>query len=293
MFDRGIRARATFPHPIHFGGALAMTIPLVFYMATTAKESLKKVFFNVALLLMFWGLYKTGSRGPWLATGLAIAILTFAAEARIRKRIIAVVVLAILIMIVRPGIGDTLWNMYRGTMDPSSMMGSSFEYRPVLFYTVTKTLNDNPERALMGFGLGSFREKGLILEMPGIESHRWYTCDSTWILFAYETGYVGLLILATLLLKPAFLILRNSGRLSKSSRQLLLAFFSSLVAFYVVMISVAIYGWGQNGYMLWTVISISVAYPTLEKAELRRCARSPKPERWEITPSPSWELSSG
>jgi hypothetical protein len=288
MFDRGIRARSTFPHPIHFGGALAMTIPLAVYMVTSSKSWVKKMFLNVALLLMFWSLYKTGSRGPWLAAAFAMGILAVAAESRIRKRIITVAVLASAVMIVRPGIADTLWNMYRATMDPSSMMGSSFQYRPVLLHTVMKTLNENPERALLGFGLGSFRERGLILEMPGIETHRWYTCDSTWILFAYETGYVGFLILATLLLKPASMALSSFRKVPNSSPHFSLAFFSSLAAFYVVMISVAIYGWGQNGYMLWTVIALSVAYPILKKDELHRSAVLVSAQSAKMTAPPNW-----
>jgi hypothetical protein len=292
MFDRGVRARATFPHPIHFGAALAMTIPLAFSMATSSRNRLAKISLNVSLLLMFWGLFKTGSRGPWLAAAVAMGILAVGAEAKVRKQIIAVVVLASTVMIIRPGIADTLWNMYRASMDPTSMMGSSLQYRPVLFHTVTKTLNESPERALLGYGLGSFREKGLILEMPGIETHRWYTCDSTWILFAYETGYVGFLILATLLLKPAFLALRSFRKLPKSSRQFSLTFFSSLAAFYVVMISVAIYGWGQNGYMLWTVIALSVAYPILKKDELRHHGVLVSARRSEMTKPPSL-VSSG
>ena len=83
MFDRGIRARSTFPHPILFGGALAMVIPLAFYLLTTSGKSWSRRFFlNISLLLMFWSLYKTSSRGPWLATILAMVILTVAAESR-------------------------------------------------------------------------------------------------------------------------------------------------------------------------------------------------------------------
>ena len=202
MFDRGLRARATFPHPIHFGGALAMTIPFAFHLAVTSK-GWKRSYLNVTLFLMFWALYKTSSRGPWLATVCGMVVLTLAGSPKARRRILTIAVLAGAVLLLRPGILDTLVNMYRATMDPTTMMGSSFEYRPVLLRTVTGTLNDNAERAILGFGLGSFREKGLILVLPGIETHRWYTCDSTWILFAYETGYIGLLILGTLLIRPA------------------------------------------------------------------------------------------
>lgn len=280
MFDRGLRVRSTFSHPILFGGAIAMTIPLALYFLTASSKSrFQKIFLNVCLLLMFWNLYKTGSRGPWIAAAFALAILAFAAKAQIRKRIISVAVLAAAVLIVRPGVADTLWNMYRATLDPASRMGSSFEYRPMLFRTVKQALNENPERAVLGYGLGSFREKGLVIELPGIETHRWYTCDSSWILFTYETGYAGLLIISILLLKPAVMAWRSFRKLPKLDRQFSLALFSSLTAFYVVMISVAIYGWGQNGYMLWTVIAVSVAYEGLKKDERRRAPlASAKPQ---------------
>ena len=110
--------------------------------------------------------------------------------------------------------------------------------------------------------------------MPGIDTHRWYTCDSSWILFWYETGYVGLAILTTLLLRPAVLALRSFRRLPRTDRYFALVLLSSMVSFYVVMISVASYGWGQNGLMLWAIIALSVAYGILKKDQLRR-PRSP------------------
>lgn len=286
-FDRGIRARATFVHPIHFGGALAMVIPLAFYLVTKpGKGWTKKVFLNVSLLLMFWGLYKSNSRGPWLAAIFAMAILTVAADSRIRKRIMTVAALACAVLIIRPGVAETLVNMYEQTFDPTSVMGASFEYRPVLFETVRKTLDESPYRALLGFGLGSFREKGLVLKMPRFAAHRWYTCDSSWILFWYETGYVGALILSTLLLQPAVLTLRSFRNLPRADRYFSLVLLSSLAAFYVVMISVAIYGWGQNGHMLWTVIALSTAYTILKKDEQRRAALA-KAQNSQIDHQPS------
>lgn len=272
MFDRGVRARSTFPHPIHLGGALAMTIPFAIYLATTARTASRKWLFNGTLFLMFLALYKTSSRGPWIAAAFGLAILLFAADRRMRKRLLGIGAFAALVLVLRPGILDTLVNMYRASMDTNSMMGSSANYRTVLFRTVTSTLNGDLARAAVGFGMGSFREKGLVLELPGIDTHRWFTCDSTWILFAYELGYIGLALMAAVLMKPAAMAVRTFRRLSPSDRYLGLVFFSSLAVFYVVMISVAIYGWGQTGYIMWTVISMSVAYGALKTSNARKPA---------------------
>jgi O-antigen ligase len=279
MFDRGIRARSTFPHPIHFGGALAMTIPFALYLSSISK-GWRQALLNLSLFSMFGALFKTGSRGPWLAAALAIAILAILGERKVRNRVMVIALLGCTVLLLRPGIADTLASMYNATFDTHSMMGSSFEYRPVLLHTVTRMLNENPERAIVGYGLGSFREKGLILSVPGIDTHRWYTCDSTWILCAYETGYVGLILLASVLIKPGLMALHSWRRLKKTNRCFTVITFSSLCAVYIVMISVSMYGWGQNGYMLWTVIAITISYIRLTTVALR-----PKQQNGAIVPA--------
>src|ERR1035438_5730854 len=38
LMDRGIRARSTFPHPILFGAAISMVLPLAMYLLTTVSS---------------------------------------------------------------------------------------------------------------------------------------------------------------------------------------------------------------------------------------------------------------
>jgi hypothetical protein len=269
LIDRGIRVRSTFPHPILFGGALSMMVPLALYLLTTAQTKMQKVVLNLSILLIFWNLYKTSSRGPWLATILSISLLLLAAKSKIRKQIVAAAVFAAAVLLIRPGVADTLWNTYRATLNPETQMGASYGYRSALFHTVTQALGNDPVRAIFGFGLGSFRERGLVIVLPRIATHRWYTCDSSWVLFMYETGYIGFVILVTLLFKPAIVAWRDYRNLPKKDRAFSLVCFSSFVSFFFVMIAVAMYGWGQNGYMLWMLISITISYSMLKK-ELRR-----------------------
>jgi ABC-type Mn2+/Zn2+ transport system permease subunit len=81
----------------------------------------------------------------------------------------------------------------------------------------------------------------------------------------YETGYVGLLFIGALLMKPAVIALRAYRTLPKPERYFCINCVSCLVSFFVVMISVAAYGWGQNGQMLWVVIAMTVSYVALSK----------------------------
>lgn len=268
LIDRGIRVRSTFPHPILFGGAISMMIPFAIYLSTTAKKRMQKAFLFVCLILMFWNIYKTSSRGPWLATAVSMAVFFLAANSKVRKQAMLMGVIVIIVLMTRPGVKDTIVNTYVATMDGSTQMGMSFAYRPALFRAVTGALNDDPFRALVGFGLGAFRQKGLVIVLPNIETHLWYTCDSAWLLLAYETGYVGLLLIAALLMRPAFMALRAYRTLPKAHRYFCSTCFSSCLSFFIVMISVAAYGWGQNGSMLWVVNAITVSYIILKKREL-------------------------
>ena len=272
LLDRGIRARSTFPHPILFGGAISMVVPLTMYLVTTVSSRLQKVFLYVCLVVMFWNLYKTASRGPWLATIASLAIVLVASSRKVRKQLLAVGALASLVLLMRPGVTDTIWNTYLATLNTNTGMGMSFAYRPALYRAVTQALMADPLRALLGFGLGAFREKGLIIVLPTIAPHRWFTCDSAWLLLTYETGYAGVALIGLLLARPAVMALRAYRTLPKPERYFCINCFSCLVSCFVVMISVAAYGWGQNGQMLWVVIAMTVSYVALRKQERNRQA---------------------
>jgi hypothetical protein len=66
--------------------------------------------------------------------------------------------------------------------------------------------------------------------------------------------------------------LRAYRTLPKPERYFCINCFSCLVSCFVVMISVAAYGWGQNGQMLWVVIAMTVSYVALRKQERNRQA---------------------
>ncbi len=263
--DRGVRMRSTFPHPILFGGAISMTIPLALYLLATVKRRSQKLFLYFSLVIMFYTIYKTTSRGPWLATGLALALLVVSSKGKLRRSILGLGLLAGFSLVANPGVADSLWNSYLATTDTNTQMGASFAYRPALFRTVNSTLMDDPFRGVFGFGLGSFRQKGLVIELPNIETHRWYTCDSAWLLFAFETGYVGFLIIGTLLLTSTMIAWRSYRTLPRPDRYFSAVCFCSFASFFFVMVSVASYGWGQNGYMLWILIALTVSYSGLKQ----------------------------
>ena len=257
---RGLRIRSTFPHPILFGDALAMSIPIALYLLSVCKDRRQRIILWMITLLMFWGLYKTSSRGPWMTVGISSILLFFLVRNRVKRYLTAIALLTVLVLLTRSGIRETIMQLYESTQDSSSLVGASYEYRHALNPAITSALAKEPLRMVVGYGLGTFREIGLDINFLNV-TQRWHTCDDNWILFLYETGYVGLAIISILLLKPLLMMLRNYGRMPRPEKYFIGVLFISLSGFYFGLLSVAGYNWGQQGFMAWILISLSVVYP--------------------------------
>jgi hypothetical protein len=259
---RGIRVRSTFPHPILFGDALAMSIPLALYLISIWPRGRQRLFLWISLFLMFWAIYKTESRGPWLATGMCSVLLFFIVKKRVRRYLIILAVLTGIAVLSRPGILDTISALYQATTDPTQPVGTSYLYRHTLGVTIHEAVAASPTRALLGYGLGTFRQLGL--EMTFLDqTRRWYTCDDNWSLFLYETGYVGQFLIGALLFSVAWFALRTHWIFRSKGGAMSGVFFVCLVGFYFLMLSVAAYSWGQQGYMSWILISLAVSHRRL------------------------------
>jgi O-Antigen ligase len=259
-WGRGLRVRSTFPHPILFGDALAMCIPLTLYLLSVWEVRWQRFVLWISLVLMFWAIYKTSSRGPWLATGLCSALLFVMIRNRIRKYLLTIAVLVVAVLLARPGIWQTIEGLYQSSTDSTSPVGSSYLYRNALSEAVKGAVAKEPGRLLLGYGLGTFRELGLDINFLNTVQ-RWYTCDDNWAAFLYETGYVGLILISILLFTPLLMALRNYWVLPRPDNEFSGVIFISLLGFYFLLLSVAGYSWGQQGYMSWILISLSVCHP--------------------------------
>jgi hypothetical protein len=272
--DRGDRIQTTFDHAILFGGALAMAIPAALYLISTAKSSRTKIYLWAGLMPMFLSIYKTGSRGPWLALLGSMGIMALFGSRRVRVLLMAIALLTVSTLIARPGIWISLRDMYAETRNPDSPMGESYQWRYVLYHIATQQLSRNTGRALWGYGPESFFYLGLTTQVRvegDIHTVRVESCDSSIVATMIETGYVGIVITALLLLTPAWITWRTCRTLGKPFSDLPLVLLCNMLAFYFLMSNVAIYGWGQQSYMLW----IAIALGTLEPALFRLGAAEP------------------
>jgi hypothetical protein len=272
-WGRGLRLRSTFPHPILFGDALAMTVPIALYLTSVAKDRWRRLLLGFGIPLMLWALYKTSSRGPWIAAIMSSILLFCLVRNRVRKYLVVLAMVAAMAVVTRPGVWQTISNLYESTQDANSPVGSSYEFRHALVHAISNAVTDNPARMLFGYGLGTFREKGLEIEFLG-EVNRWHTCDNNWLLFLYETGFIGLLTVGVLLVKPLLMALRNYWRLPPPQKYCNGVLLISLAEFCFALLSVAGYSWGQQASLNWMLVALSVVYPRLVLQYRRQVIRT-------------------
>jgi O-antigen ligase len=258
------RIKATFPHPILFANAMALGIPWALYLLNLAKTAAQKACLWVAIILMCWNMYKTMSRGPWLALALSLFLLLLFSPGSLRKHLAVIALLTVSALIIRPGVWETLRNTYIETLDPESARGGSYQYRYDLMRLARQTLGQDPRRAVWGFGPNSF--PALDLEAENLDTGYWdkfESCDSAFVEVALDTGYVGLFLVAALLLRAAFVTWKGFRTVPRTANFLCLLFLINIGAYAFMMLSVENFGWGQQTLMLWILIALSVAYPRL------------------------------
>jgi len=267
---RGERIISTFSNYSLFGAGIAFAIVDVFYFLRIAKTTAWKVLLWLTLILMFWVIYKTTTRGPWLAAIIGGVLLLLYSSAHTRKSFLVIASLCVAVFLIRPGVWETVKNQYLATIDTdmeSNPEASSYQYRWALWRVGADVLARDPIREVLGYGMGTFYDLHIKAEFNGNPNFLYESCDEAWVQQMVETGYVGLGIFALVLITPALLTLRNMWKVPRRYRYLCWVLFINMVQYYFMMTNVAIYGWGQTAYMLWIWIAISVIYVPLVQKE--------------------------
>jgi len=262
---RGLRVQSTFGHPILFGTALALAIPMTLYLISLAKKGGRRTFLWIGILLMFTCIFKTSSRGPWLALAASLALLLFFGRGKIQKYMAVISLLTLTVLVVRPGVRETIWNNYVATVDPTSYQGQSYQYRFELYSLVSERLDQSFDRMLLGFGPRSFPMLHLTGKVEG-RTMSFASCDSAFAELWAETGYIGLLIVCLMLAVVIFRTVRSARGLPPPDNRLCLLFFVNLAAFCFEMTNAEVFGWGQQTIILWIVMAFTSTYPYLVKA---------------------------
>src|SRR5579875_603865 len=275
--DRGARVQSTFDHSILFGAALAMAIPMGFFLLDKTKSGGQKLYLWLAQILMMLCLYKTDSRGPWIAAILSFALLVILGSGRIRTYTGAIVMATVLVIAVRPGVRESIFNLYAATLDPDSPQGASYQWRYVLFHVARTELAKDTGRSIWGFGPESFFYLGLTTDaVVDGEMHtvKVDSCDSAYVELMMDTGYTGLFIVALLLAAALYCSFRGFLASRAPDKSIYLIAFVNLTAFAFLMSNVELWGWGQQSYMFWIVVAIAMSNPA--RLQVGRRITSPR-----------------
>ena len=109
-----------------------MTLPLLLYLISITKSNARKVLLGHSAL-MFLNLYKTTSRGPWLAATSALILTLLWGNRRMRQAVLVICLLSAIVLIARPGVWTSIANLYGETMHSESAQGQSYQWRYALY----------------------------------------------------------------------------------------------------------------------------------------------------------------
>jgi hypothetical protein len=247
----------TFPHRILLGTALAMGWPLALAFA---QERTKYAWvYGISLVLMLGGCYFSFSRGPWMAAVLGGAVMLLFGGKQTRKISVTVAVLALVLLIVRPGVWDTIHGRIDDTRNVNSFKGQTYAYRWELWGIAWKKISPDPLRTLFGYGPGATEHMSIdaVLSYTG-ETFKTQSWDNHYAATMVEGGLTGLGLLFFLYGITIRGQVQLWRRAEKRNRTLQAAILSGMLGLAFMMSNVAIFAI-QIHYLYWTLTAVGAA----------------------------------
>jgi O-antigen ligase len=257
---------STYPHRILLGYAMAMGVPLALALPTQIKEAGPRRLMFCLTLVLAVATYFSMSRGPWLGLGLGLVGMAVLGGRLVRKRLMYLVLLAAMLVIVRPGVRETIYGLYLQTVGEDSAKAVSYHDRFVLWNIAFTETSKSPIRFL--FGLGPYTsqvddfsnywgtQEGAQASIRQIGHTSW---DNTYACDLLETGYVGLGLEAILYLSIIRLLLKNWRDSDPDDRALIGGITVSCLIFLFAMSNVNIFA-PQLKYLFWSLVALGVNY---------------------------------
>ncbi len=213
-----------YSNPNDLALAIVISLPLCLALLFLTRNRVLKVAWALALLMMVYAVFLTGSRGGFLSLIVVAAVCLW--EFAIRGRRYYLLVLAALAgVILWESAGGMLAGRLNGTFNSDEDVASAYgsaQARQELFWRSVEVTTEHP---LFGVGPGNFQ----------VVSGSWHVTHNSFTEMSSEGG-VPALILYALILWSGFTNLRAAKRLARGqieSRLLARAFRASLAGFVV------------------------------------------------------------
>lgn len=207
--EAGVRTRvfAIFTSPNAFGSLLTLSTPMAISLMLACENKKGKIIFAILALAMAASLVFTFSRGAWIGFVIAIGIYVLLKDKRL---VIPCIILAVLVVVLVPSVGNRISYMLSPEYIESSMKGG----RLVRWLTGIRILHFYP---VFGLGLGSFG--GAVAMNHGMstlvdtEVVSTFYMDNYFLKTAVESGLFGLFAFVMLM----YCVIINSFRAIKTS----------------------------------------------------------------------------
>ena len=252
---------ATYQHRILLGTGMAMGWPLVVALMLAAKDRRRRASFLWLLLaLVLAACYFGNSRGPWLAAALAGATLVILGGSAIRRKLMLVLVLALAVVLSRPGVYRMLVHDAQATADTDSFKGGTFRYRIELWKVAWAEISASPDRLLFGCGPGCGLDSTVDwkLSYRGGRAEEIWSWDNQMAYDLYQSGLLGLAASLTLYGSLLFALCRFWRNADSVAKPIVACLLASALAYEFMLSNVLMFTKPVN-FLFWTIAAISYA----------------------------------
>lgn len=189
---------ATYPHRILLGTAMAQGVCLIASQRSLVPSWPPRMSALVSVTGVVWcaaACYFANSRGPWLAAAMGLAVFGVAGARHARRIVVAVALLAVLGLLLRPGVADTLTGRFSSTFDDTTFKGGTYQYRWELWRVAFAHITGSPFDFLVGLGPGASRRIDQSWEISYGEvtgTQQIWSWDNEYALLLLNYGVLGL-----------------------------------------------------------------------------------------------------
>ena len=255
----------TFRHRILFGYSMAMGFPLLLAWACQSQSKSKLALGTGIVMLAIAACYFSGSRGPWFASAIAAAVMYVLGSPQVRKFLRVFAYLAVLMVVIRPGVRATIVDLTESTFDPDSYRGRSYYYRKELWPVAVSLANASPVRALFGHGGLSTEAMDLSdrFEYGGSTFHTGFSSwDNNYACDLVEFGYGGLGMEALLYAAVLLSLYRSVKGAPPEQRDMAAALLAAALVYAVALTNVYMFS-PQLKCLFLTVATLGARLPIL------------------------------
>jgi len=233
---------ATYQHRILLGTGLAMGLPLALVLAAYGSTASRKLLYIGITAMLAGGCYFAHSRGPWLGVAIAAVVLLMLSTRKIRNAVIWIMAVTVLVLVLRPGVFETIISSVKATANPDSLKGGTFMYRFELWRVAWTEICKSPIRLLFGYGQGAGLEKEIEWDLSFRDkTTQIWSWDNHYAYDLYQTGILGFGVKVALYIAIVHTVYRSLCRASASHRDLLAGAFASMLVFLFMMSNVLIF----------------------------------------------------